>query len=212
MRRTSGIIGIVILAATLCIGLGSAVALTVLAPRGGERLVGLSIGVAGDTARIPRRALACSQGAAGEEICRATVAGEELRVAVRYVGARTFEFADCQATFRSVTAPCHAANYTLGAGLPRYAAASATALGLTPTLIREVRGQYPLDNLYEADWLALVPRVAVLLALGMALGLVLAPWPRWYYRPLAALAISPMSFAMIKVAFGGLLVITGLVD
>lgn len=120
--------------------------------------------------------------------------------------------ADCQAAYRSATAPCRAANVTLGAGIPRHAAASGSTLGLDPSVLRALQARYPLDNLYEAGWLALVPQVARLIALGVTLGLGLAPWTRWHLRPLAAVAAGLLTFSAVDVAFGGLLVRTGLVD
>lgn len=214
MERATRRLRLLLIVAVVVACVGGSVALVALAPRGGEQLVGVSISAGRLAARLPRRALTCAPLAPGAtaETCRATIAGDELRVTVRYGRRGGFDFASCEATYRGATAACRATNYTLAAGLPRYAGVEAAALGLDAAALGDLRARYPLDNFYEADWLRWAPRVAAALALAVALALALLPWERRSARPLAGIGGGVLVFVALRVGFGGLLVITGLVD
>ncbi len=204
--RILRVVSVLLLGGALLICLvGTGVAAYTAPSASPQRISGIAVGHTGDYARIPRRSLDCTRQtpSALSESCAVTIDGKALRVDVAYQDPPGFDFRECRVSYEARAVPCRAANFTLGGGIPVYAVVPDTELGVPDSALQAIRREHRLENLYEADWLALAKKMAVGLALSAGLAIFLLPWGR---VPIRAVAAAAGGAAMFLLSSGALMV------
>jgi hypothetical protein len=182
------------------------------------------------------------------ESCAVMLDGDPLTVAVEYERAGSLRFLDCRATYRGTVAACRMIWFAVSGGAPRHAAIPTVRPGQPHTSVqflgigqrrrveephievaddalRAIRRRYPLDNFFEADWMALIGAVSGGVAAGIAATAFLATTglphrsPTGWWRLgslLARTTVATYSFALaFCLAYGALVLLAtrrGLVD
>ena len=154
---------------------------------------GIALGDVYNRTVIPRHALQCRDPDVSRpwiEECSIAIDGSLLTIEVEYhaPSSRRLEFMHCAATYGTTRAACRAAFYAIGGSYPLYASVPAVppgaphvsqhwfgpGAGVGQAVISHVevraealeafKRQYPFDNYFEADWMALIGKVSTLAA------------------------------------------------
>lgn len=206
------IAGLLCLGLAVCAGLVF-VALTQRVAPGGDQfaIAGLGIGEGYQRTYIPRRALSCAYptGDRHQEVCRLTLAGQELVVAITHDDHSSL-FPACRITYGDREGSCWAGNLVIGGA--SYALASRVGLGLSETTLADLARQHRFANWYEADWQRAGGAVATSIAICLALAAFLLLPQRLVVRALGAFCVGGLAWGFGSLLMLFVLLFAGLID